>query len=67
MPLMIRRGDTTSHGGRVLQGFDGYTVEGRSVAAMGHMVACPRCKGIFLSCREIQVIMLLADRWLMRA
>uniref|UniRef100_UPI003FA59825 PAAR domain-containing protein n=1 Tax=Limnobacter sp. TaxID=2003368 RepID=UPI003FA59825 len=45
MPLMIRQGDTTSHGGTVLEGFPFYTVEGRAVAAMGHKVACPLCKG----------------------
>ena len=47
MPLMIRQGDTTSHGGTVLEGFPFYTVEGRAVAAMGHKVACPLCKGVF--------------------
>lgn len=44
---MIRQGDTTSHGGTVLEGFPFYTVEGRAVAAMGHKVACPLCKGVF--------------------
>jgi uncharacterized Zn-binding protein involved in type VI secretion len=47
MPLMIRQGDTTSHGGKVLEGFSVYKVEGRAVAAMGHKVACPLCKGVF--------------------
>ena len=44
---MIRQGDTTSHGGTVLEGFPFYIVEGRAVAAMGHKVACPLCKGVF--------------------
>ena len=47
MPLMIRQGDTTSHGGTVLEGFAVYTVEGRAVAGLGHKVACPLCKGVF--------------------
>ena len=47
MPLMIRQGDTTSHGGTVLEGFPFYLVEGRAVAAMGHMVKCPQCRGTF--------------------
>ena len=47
MPLMIRQGDTTSHGGTVLEGFPLYTVEGRPVAGMGHKVSCPKCRGIF--------------------
>lgn len=47
MPLMIRQGDTTSHGGTVLEGFSLYTVEGRAVAGMGHNVACPLCNGVF--------------------
>lgn len=44
---MIRQGDTTSHGGTVLEGFAVYTVEGRAVAGMGHKVDCPLCKGVF--------------------
>lgn len=47
MPLMIRLGDTTSHGGTVLEGFPVYVVEGRPVAGLGHKVACPKCKGVF--------------------
>lgn len=44
---MIRQGDTTSHGGTVLEGFPVYLVEGRAVSALGHKVACPLCKGVF--------------------
>ena len=47
MPLMIRQGDTTTHGGTVLEGFPAYVVEGRPVAGLGHKVACPLCKGVF--------------------
>lgn len=44
---MIRQGDTTTHGGTVLEGFPVYVVEGRPVAGLGHKVACPLCKGVF--------------------
>jgi len=44
---IIRIGDTTSHGGTVVQGFPSYIVFGRPAAGMGHMVSCPRCKGAF--------------------
>lgn len=44
---IIRIGDKTSHGGTVTQGFPLYTIEGRSAAGLGHMVACPQCKGVF--------------------
>lgn len=44
---IIRIGDKTSHGGTVKQGFPYYTIEGRSAAGLGHMVACPQCKGVF--------------------
>lgn len=44
---MILVGDTTSHGGRVLEGTDAATVNGRAIAGVGHMVACPQCKGTF--------------------
>lgn len=44
---MILVGDKTSHGGRVLEGTDSATVNGRAIAGVGHMVACPQCKGTF--------------------
>lgn len=40
-------GDATSHGGRVLEGNSTATLEGRPIAGVGHMVACPQCKGTF--------------------
>ena len=46
MPLMTRQGDTTSRGAAVLEGFPFYTVEDRSVATMGHQVACPLRNGV---------------------
>ncbi|WP_320534690.1 PAAR domain-containing protein [Robbsia andropogonis] len=43
----IREGDTTSHGGRVLACDPSNTVDGKALALLGTMVACPRCGGIF--------------------
>jgi len=47
MQPFIRLGDTTSHGGTVLEGFATYSVDGIPVAGLGHKVMCPRCKGAF--------------------
>jgi uncharacterized Zn-binding protein involved in type VI secretion len=47
MSEMIRLGDSTTHGGKVLQGFPFYMVEDRPVSGKGHMVFCPLCKGVF--------------------
>lgn len=44
---IVRVGDTTTHGGTVLEGFSFYNVLGRAAAGMGHMVSCPRCAGVF--------------------
>ncbi|MGZ2749948.1 PAAR domain-containing protein [Burkholderia stagnalis] len=43
----IREGDSTSHGGRVLTCDPTNTVDGKPLALLGDMVACPRCKGVF--------------------
>lgn len=40
-------GDTTTHGGTVLEGFANFEVYGRLASGKGHKVRCPRCKGIF--------------------
>lgn len=44
---MICVGDTTTHGGRVLEGSATATIEGKPIAGVGHKVLCPQCKGIF--------------------
>lgn len=44
---IICQGDTTSHGGKVLEGNPTATLEGRPISGVGHMVACPQCKGTF--------------------
>lgn len=44
---LILKGDKTTHGGTVLNGFSDYTIQGIPVAGVGHLVACPLCKGVF--------------------
>lgn len=44
---IIRKGDTTSHGGTVLEGTENATIDGREIAGVGHKVTCPLCKGVF--------------------
>lgn len=44
---IIRKGDSTDHGGTVLEGFEQTNLNGRPMAGVGHMVACPLCKGVF--------------------
>lgn len=43
----IVKGDSTSHGGTVLDGDSIFIADGKPVARVGDPVACPRCKGIF--------------------
>ena len=47
MKEIIRVGDATNHGGVVLNGFGQTNLNGRPIAGVGHMVTCPKCKGIF--------------------
>lgn len=44
---VIRKGDSTTHGGTVIEGVDSYPVYGKAIACKGHMVVCPLCKGTF--------------------
>lgn len=44
---VICKGDPTSHGGKVLEGNELVTTNGRAVAQKGHMTFCPQCKGNF--------------------
>ncbi len=44
---MICVGDTTTHGGRVLEGTATATIDGKPIAGVGHRVLCPQCKGVF--------------------
>ena len=42
MKGVIRVGDSTSHGGEVLEGFDGHLIQGKAVALEGAACTCPR-------------------------
>lgn len=44
---VICKGDPTSHGGKVLEGNELVTTNGRAVAQKGHMTICPQCKGSY--------------------
>ncbi|WP_292038403.1 PAAR domain-containing protein [Massilia sp. UBA6681] len=47
MPEIIRLGDSTSHGGKVIEGSPFDICMGKPIAFMGHKVQCPKCKGVF--------------------
>lgn len=47
MRAVICKGDPTSHGGKVLEGNEFVTTNGRQIAQKGHMTYCPQCKGNF--------------------
>lgn len=47
MQPFIIQGDTTSHGGIVLAGSPFSDCEGKPIARVGDMVACPKCRGVF--------------------
>lgn len=42
---IIRLGDSTSHGGKVLEGSQTNLCYGKPVALIGHKVSCPKCRG----------------------
>ncbi len=44
---IIRLGDTTSHGGTVIEAFGQTDLNGKPMAGVGHQVVCPLCKGTF--------------------
>lgn len=44
---IIRQGDPTDHGGKVLEGSLTDICHGKPIAYMGHKVFCPKCKGTF--------------------
>jgi len=47
MQPFIVQGDKTSHGGTVLAGSPFSDCDGKPIARVGDMVACPMCKGVF--------------------
>ena len=44
---VIRLGDQTSHGGKVISASSGTIVMGKAAALASDMTACPQCKGQF--------------------
>ncbi|MDR2853124.1 MAG: PAAR domain-containing protein [Burkholderiaceae bacterium] len=40
---IIRKGDPTTHGGVVLEGFEQFDIYGKPAAGVGHKVSCPLC------------------------
>ena len=44
---MARLGDTTDHGGKVIQAAPDFSHMGIHVALDGHAVECPKCGGTF--------------------
>ncbi|EJN24502.1 MULTISPECIES: PAAR domain-containing protein [unclassified Pseudomonas] len=44
---IIRLGDSTSHGGTVLEAFSQTDLNGKPMSGVGHKVVCPLCKGVF--------------------
>ena len=44
---VIRLGDTTSHGGKVISASDTLKALGKAAALDGDMTFCPQCKGQF--------------------
>lgn len=44
---IIRKGDTTSHGGEVLEGLEDHLIHGKPIACKDHQVYCPLCKNTF--------------------
>jgi len=44
---VIRLGDSTSHGGRVVSAANDFKALGKPIAVDGDMTVCPQCKGNF--------------------
>ncbi|MBQ0695271.1 PAAR domain-containing protein [Providencia stuartii] len=47
MPSIIRLGDATSHGGKVISAQENFILKGRAAAVVGDQVSCPKCKGVY--------------------
>ncbi|KAF0862496.1 PAAR domain-containing protein [Pseudomonas sp. LD120] len=44
---IVRLGDSTTHGGTVIEAFSQTDLNGKPMAGLGHQVICPLCKGTF--------------------
>ncbi|MCU7238523.1 PAAR domain-containing protein [Pseudomonas peradeniyensis] len=47
MNNIIRLGDTTDHGGQVIESIPHSHLNGKPMAGKGNLVFCPLCKGAF--------------------
>ncbi|MFK0314564.1 PAAR domain-containing protein [Pseudomonas sp. NPDC090233] len=47
MKDIVRLGDSTNHGGVVVDSIPHTNLSGRPMAGKGNMVSCPLCKGVF--------------------
>lgn len=56
---IIRLGDPTSHGGKVLEGFMDNICMGKPIAGVGHKVLCPKCKGTFPIVEGAQISLMM--------
>ena len=41
MPAIVRKGDTSTHGGAITTGSDKWTCMGQAIARVGDILACP--------------------------
>lgn len=44
---VIRLGDATSHGGKVIMADPTFKILGKPIVCEGHMTTCPKCRGVF--------------------
>jgi uncharacterized Zn-binding protein involved in type VI secretion len=44
---VVRLGDATTHGGKVLSASEDFIVQSKPIALNGDMTFCPQCKGTF--------------------
>jgi uncharacterized Zn-binding protein involved in type VI secretion len=44
---IVRLGDTTDHGGSVIESIPHTNLDGKPMAGEGNIVLCPKCKGAF--------------------
>lgn len=44
---VIRVGDSTSHGGKVISGSSDFKALGKPIVCEGDLALCPKCKGVF--------------------
>ncbi|ELF6206746.1 MULTISPECIES: PAAR domain-containing protein [Pseudomonas] len=47
MKNIVRLGDSTTHGGEVVESIPHTNLNGKPMAGKGNLVSCPLCKGIF--------------------